>query len=156
MISKIELADLEPFYVTGIAVRTTNQNGQAQKDIGALWNMFMNNDVMAQIDSRASDDIYCLYTDYETDHTGPYTAVLGCRVNSPDKVPADLVAVAIPQGYYQVYSLAGEFPENVGRAWQQIWKTAGSRAYTVDFDLYNAEAAESFKETEAKIYLAVE
>lgn len=156
MIEKIELNDLDGFFVAGISVRTTNQNSQSEKDIAGLWDKFMSEDVMAQIAGRVSDEIYCLYTNYETDHTGPYTAVLGCRVNSPEMVADNFATIAIPKGYYHVYHLSGEFPENVGKAWQHIWKSAGSRCYTVDFDLYNAEAAESFKETEAKIYLAVD
>jgi len=156
MIEKIELNDLDAFCVAGISVRTTNQNGQAQTDINLLWQKFMSEDVMSKIADRCSDEIYCLYTNYESDYTGPYTALLGCKVKSLGQVPESLETVAIPKGYYQVYSLSGEFPDNVGRAWQQIWKSANSRAYTVDFDLYNAEAAESFKETEARIYLAVD
>jgi predicted transcriptional regulator YdeE len=156
MIEKIELIELDAFFVTGISVRTTNQNNQSKADIAMLWDNFMSGDVMSKITCRVSDEIYCLYTDYETGHTGPYTAVLGCRVNSPEMIPDDFTAVAIPKAYYHVYHLSGEFPDNVGKAWQHIWKSACSRCYTVDFDLYNAETAESFKETEAKIFLAVD
>jgi hypothetical protein len=32
--------NLGDFEIVGIAVRTTNQNGEAEKDIGALWKRF--------------------------------------------------------------------------------------------------------------------
>jgi predicted transcriptional regulator YdeE len=155
MIAKIEITNLSCFDVVGIAVRTTNQNGQSQKDISELWTKFMDNDVMNQIASRVSDDIYSVYTDYETDHTGPYTAILGCRVIALDKIPDGFTSVSIPAGCYNAYHLEGRFPDNVGEAWQQIWKNACGRKYTADFDLYNTDEAESFQETKAKIYLAV-
>jgi predicted transcriptional regulator YdeE len=154
MITKIELTNLNGFYVTGITIRTTNQNNQSQKDIGDLWARFMADDVMSQITARLSDDIYSVYTDYETDHTGFYTAILGCKIVAPDHIPEGFTTVFIPADNYHAYYLEGKFPDNVGEAWQQIWQNASDRKYTADFDLYSFNA-ESFDETEARIYLAV-
>ncbi|HZV12359.1 MAG TPA: effector binding domain-containing protein, partial [Candidatus Kapabacteria bacterium] len=36
-----DLITLDEFNIIGISVRTTNQNGQSQKDIGELWEKFM-------------------------------------------------------------------------------------------------------------------
>jgi predicted transcriptional regulator YdeE len=154
MTAKTEHEDLKGFYLTGISVRTTNQNGQSQKDIGALLTRFMSEGLLQQIDGRLSDDIYCVYTDYETDHTGFYTAVLGCKVISLNHIPDGFTGIAIPAGKYQVYFLEGKFPDNFGAAWQEIWNSGIDRAYTADFDLYSTNP-KSFEETEAKIYLAV-
>ncbi|HEY4325322.1 MAG TPA: GyrI-like domain-containing protein [Mucilaginibacter sp.] len=154
MISKIETSQRPEFYLVGISVRTTNQDGQSQKDIGDLWTRFMNEGLLQQINDRASDDIYCVYTDYETDYTGPYTAILGCRVNTLSHVPDGFTGITIASGKYQVYFLEGKFPENVHLAWQEIWNSNVSRAYSADFDLYSANP-KSFEETEVKIYLAV-
>jgi predicted transcriptional regulator YdeE len=154
MIAKTELTDQQAFFLIGISARTTNQNGQSQKDIGALWTRFMDQALLLQIDGRASDDIYCVYTDYEIDHTGFYTAILGCKVNSLTHIPDGFTGITIPAGKYQVYHLGGEFPGNVGEAWQQIWSSATGRKYTADYDLYSA-GAKSFEETAVKIYLAI-
>jgi len=154
MISKIELSEQKGFYVTGISLRTTNQNGQSQIDIVNLWTKFMQENLLQQIETRVSDDIYCVYTDYETDHTGFYTAILGCKVNSSGNVFEGFVSIIIQPGNYQVYYLEGEFPANVGEAWAQIWNSTVDRKYTADFDLYSANA-KSFEETEVKIYLAL-
>jgi predicted transcriptional regulator YdeE len=155
MITKTEIIERAGFYLTGISVRTTNQNGQSQTDIGGLWTKFMTENLMHQIHDRASDDIYCLYTDYETDHTGFYTTVLGCKVNSPLNIPAGFTGITIPAGKYLEYTLGGKFPENVHAAWHEIWNSEAERKYTVDFDLYSANA-KSFEQTEVKIYLAVQ
>ena len=154
MITKIETIEQPAFEVAGITVRTINQNGQSKNDMMALWTRFMTDNLKQQIEDRASDDIYCFYTDYESDHTGYYTALLGCKVNSLAHIPDGFSGISIPAAKYQVYSLAGKFPENVHLAWQEIWNSEVNRAYTVDFDLYSANA-KSFEETEVKIYLAV-
>lgn len=154
MIAKTEITEINEFAIAGISVRTTNQNGQSQKDIGGLWTRFTNENLLQQIHSRASDDIYCVYTDYETDHTGFYTAILGCKVHSITQIPYGFVGITIVPGKFQVYFLEGKFPQNVGEAWKHIWDNAIDRKYTADFDLYNANA-KSFEETEVKIYLSV-
>lgn len=154
MIEKIELTSLTGFHIVGISVRTTNQNGQAEGDIAALWTKFMDDDVMSQIPSRLSDDIYSVYTDYETDHTGFYTAILGCKVVALDHIPEGLTSVSIPADTYQAHHLGGTFPNNIGEAWQHIWENASDRKYTTDFDLYTF-SSESFAETDVKIYVAV-
>ncbi|HEY2582125.1 MAG TPA: GyrI-like domain-containing protein [Mucilaginibacter sp.] len=154
MITRIETSQQPEFYLVGISVRTANQNGQSQKDIGDLWTQFMNEGLLQQISHRVSDDIYCVYTDYETNYTGPYTTILGCRVNTLNHIPGGFTGITIPMGKYQVYFLDGKFPENVHLAWLEIWNSDVSRAYTVDFDLYSTNA-KSFEETEVKIYLSV-
>jgi predicted transcriptional regulator YdeE len=154
MIAKIEIIEVNEFSIAGISVRTTNQNGQSQKDIGGLWTRFMNENLQQQISNKTSDDIYCIYTDYEDDYTGFYTAVLGCKVDSLRQIPDGFVGITTMAEKYQVYFLAGKFPQNVGEAWRHIWDNAVDRKYTVDFDLYGA-GAKSFEETEAKIYLAI-
>jgi predicted transcriptional regulator YdeE len=154
MITKTEIIEINEILIAGISVRTTNQNGQSQKDIGGLWTRFLNENLLHQIHNRTSDDIYCVYTDYEADHTGFYTAILGCKVNSLMQIPNDFVSLMTVPDKYKVYFLIGKFPENVAEAWRFIWDNATDRKYTADFDLYSANA-KSFEETEAKIYLAV-
>ncbi|MGZ3873203.1 MAG: GyrI-like domain-containing protein, partial [Mucilaginibacter sp.] len=130
MIAKTEISSQEQFYLTGISVRTTNLDGRSQNDIGGLWTRFTTGNLIMQINNRVSDDLYCAYTDYETDHTGPYTAVLGCRVSSPDDVPEGFACITVPGGTYQVFYLEGEFPASITNAWQHIWLTGIDRKYT--------------------------
>ena len=154
MIASVETVEESAFFVAGLSVRTINLDGQSQKDIGDLWTKFMAEGMLQEIAGRGSDDIYNVYTGYETDFTGFYTAVLGCRVNSLEDIPAGLTGVAIPAGTYEIYSLEGKFPGKVSDAWREIWNSNINRAYTADFDLYKA-GAENFDETDVKIYLAV-
>ena len=142
------------FFVIGISVRTTNKNGQSSKDIGDLWTRFTTQNLAAQIPGKVSDDTYCVYTDYESDHTGWYTAVLGCRVSDTSHAPDGFFTAYIPDGDYRVYTPQGKFPDCIANAWMEIWVTDIPRKYTADYDLYKA-GAKSFEETEVEIYLSV-
>ena len=154
MIIKTDIIEQPAFYLSGISVRTTNQNGQSQKDIGGLWARIMKDNLLEKIEGKVSGDTYCVYTDYETDHTGFYTVLIGYKVNSLGSIPDGFAQIVIPADKYQAYTLAGKFPENVHAAWREIWNSKVKRKYTADFDLYSA-GAKSFDETEVKIYIAV-
>jgi len=140
---KAEVIEQEEFYIVGIAVRTSNQNGQSKNDIDDLWFKFMDDNLIKHIPNKESNDVYCVYTNYETDHTGEYTAVLGCKVNSITNINSNFTVVSISAGKYQVYSLKNKLSEAIGAAWQQIWASDISRKYTADFDLYSSGANES-------------
>lgn len=148
---KAEIIEQDGFYIVGISVRTSNQNGQSKNDIEELWFKFMDDNLIKQIPDRASDDVYCVYTDYETDHTGMYTAVLGCKVNSLTRTNNSLTSVAISAGRYQVYSLKNKLSEVISAAWKQIWASDINRKYTADFDLYSS----GINEHGMKISLAI-
>jgi predicted transcriptional regulator YdeE len=148
-----ERLNIPQFFVAGIAVKTTNQDGRSQKDIGDLWTKFTTENLALQIEGKLSDDIYCVYTDYESDHTGWYTAVLGCRVTDHD-ISSSFFTALIPAGNYHIYKPEGKFPENVSNTWRQIWQTDIDRKYSADYDRYKA-GAKSFEETEVEVYLAV-
>jgi predicted transcriptional regulator YdeE len=141
------------FFVSGIEVRTTNSNGQSQKDIGGLWTKFMTENIADKIPAKLSDDIYCVYTDFETDHTGWYTAVIGCQVSEAGDI-ADWFTALVPEGSYRVYEPRGKFPDCVANTWMQIWQDGIDRAYLADYDLYKA-GVKSFEETEVEVHLGV-
>lgn len=145
---------IKGFFLVGISVRTTNQNGQAMKDIGGLWNWFMSEGILQQVVNRLSDDIYCVYTDYESDKDGFYTTVLGCKAGSKDNIPEGLTGITIPPGNYNRYVARGALPQAVGETWQQIWTADIDRKYMADFDVYG-ERSQSLDNGAVEIYVGV-
>jgi len=141
------LADQDSFFVAGIAVRTTSEGGKARTDIGNLWATFMSESIQAEIPTKYSEDVYCVYTDYETDHTGWYTAVLGCRVTEAGH--NGMFVALVPSGSNRVYEPEGQLPDSVGEAWMQIWDESEGRSYVADYDLYGADG-------KVEIYVGVE
>jgi predicted transcriptional regulator YdeE len=148
-----ELAEKDSFYVAGISIRTINKDERSAKDIGSLWERFMSEDMSAQISNKISNDIYCVYTDYDSDHADWYTVVIGHKV-ADTNVDHKLFLALVPEGNYRVYKPQGEFPACVADTWQHIWQCDASRKYIADYDLYKAGAS-SLEATETEVYLGV-
>lgn len=132
---------IQPLQIIGISCRTTNENGQSSVDIPALWHRFMAGQIADMIPGKTSPDIYCLYTDYERDHTRPYTTIIGCRVNSLNVIPKGLTGLAIESGDYNVETVKGNISEGlVFNAWVKIWNSGMARAFRTDFEVYGQKA----------------
>jgi predicted transcriptional regulator YdeE len=128
----------EAFFVAGIAVRTTNDRNEAQKAIGELWQKFYAENVGAKIADKASDDVYCVYTNYESDHNGFYTAIIGHRLTVKNS-PSGFDVATIPAGKYLSFTSIGKIPEAVLDTWKFIWQADFDRKYSSDFDVYKTE-----------------
>lgn len=148
-----QFENIPAFFVAGIEVRTINKDGQAMNDIGALWHRLMQEGVADKLEEREGNEIYCIYTDYRSDHKDYYTCVLGYKVSSIEYLPDGLVGKAIPNARYEVFEpLDNNFPANLGKLWQRIWDTATDRAYTSDYEVH---VFKSEKEVYTKVYIAV-
>ena len=152
---KMDHIIIESFTVVGISARTTNQNGQAAQDIEALLNRFMGENLAAQILHKEEEAVYSVYTNYEGDHTQPYTVLLGCRVSDASTMPDGMVSKQIKGGTYRPFVAKGDLSQGVVyRAWTNIWNMDLDRAYTADFEVYG-EKARNPKAAEVYIYLAL-
>ncbi len=132
---------IEPFYVIGLAIRTTNENAQAATDIGNLWGKFLAEDIKSVIPNKVDDTVYCLYTEYESDYTKPYTTILGCKVTNLDDVPEGMVGKSFEGGDYTKMSARGDLMKGlIVDKWNQIWNMDLDRRYTVDFEVFGEKA----------------
>lgn len=152
---QFETVTLDTFYLVGIAVRTTNENGQSQKDIGQLWQRFYRYNILAQIPDKVSDAVYCVYTDYERDANGAYTTLLGCNVSTLQTIPEGFTGMTIPKASYRVYTSIGKLPDCVLQTWMHIWQTPINRAFAADFDVYDT-ASQDPDAAVVKTYLSVQ
>jgi predicted transcriptional regulator YdeE len=150
-----EIKDLPMFYVAGLAVRTINKGGQAAQDIGALWQKLTGANLAEKLEDKEGNELYCVYTDYESDHNDYYTAILGCKVSSIEYLPEGFTGKAIPASKYAVFTPVGKFPANIGETWQHIWQSPILRKYTADFDVYDI-TDKSFEDIKSKVYVAVD
>ncbi|CAD0219420.1 GyrI-like domain-containing protein [Chryseobacterium sp. D764] len=146
---------VEPFKVIGISVRTTNENEQAAKDIPVLWEKMINEDILNSIPNRIDKTIYSIYTDYEKDHTKPYTTVLGCKVENLDNIPEGMVGYSFDGGDYVKFTTKGDLSKGlVINEWLKIWEMDLGRIFTADFEIYG-EKAQNPSDAEVDILIAV-
>jgi len=149
------------FTVIGISARTTNAIEMSGRGvIGNEWNRFMNDGLLGKIPHRTDTNILALYTDYESDHTGAYTFILGTKVSSADNVPPGMVIKEVPPGKYAVFATArGPAAKVVPQSWQLINslpKSApgGDRIYQCDFEVYGPSAADP-QHAQVDIYVGI-
>ena len=146
---------IKKFSVIGISVRTTNENGQATQDIPALWNIFMTSGIADKIPNKIDNSIYCIYTEYEKDHTKPYTTILGCKVSDLQTIPDGMVGKTFDEANYTKIVAKGNILQGmVFNEWTKIWNSNLDRTFTADFEVYG-EKAQNPENAEVDIFIAI-
>lgn len=146
---------IEQFSVIGISTRTTNENGQSSQDIPTLWNKFLTENIAEKIPNKTGSTVYCIYTDYEEDHTKPYTTILGCKVSSLDNIPDGLIGKTFDTATYSKHTAKGNILQGlIFNEWTKIWNANLDRAFTADFEVYG-DKAQNPENAEVDIYVSV-
>ncbi|WP_236973955.1 GyrI-like domain-containing protein [Membranihabitans maritimus] len=151
----MKYVNIDPFQIIGISIHTTNENGQASSEIAELWNQFMTKGLLRKIPNKIDNTIYSLYTDYEGDHTQPYTALLGCKVNSLGIIPEGMIGRRFGEGKYVKVSAHGDLTEGlIVKQWSKIWRMELDRKYSIDFEVFGDKAQDP-TDAEIDFYIAV-
>ncbi len=146
---------IEPFKFIGNGLRTTNEHNQATKEIAELWQRFIENNTLEKIPNKVDATIYSMYTEYEVDHTKPYTAIIGCRVKDLNQIPEGMIGISIAGGTYIKTSAKGDLMKGlIVEHWAKIWEMNLNRAYTADFEAYG-EKAQNPTNAEVDFYIAI-
>jgi predicted transcriptional regulator YdeE len=146
---------IQKFNVIGISVRTTNENGKSGEDITALWSKFITEEIQNKIPNKVSEDIFCIYTDYEKDHTKPYTTILSCKVENLNVIPENMIGKTIESAHYEQLIAIGNLAEGiVYNKWLEIWNSDLDRGFTADFEVYG-DKTNNPENAEVAIYIAL-
>ena len=146
---------MKQFKIIVISIRTTNENNQAMSDIPALWNKFLLGNLIEKIPNKLGLETYCIYTEYEKDHTKPYTVLIGCKVKNLDELPEGMLGMEFKGGGYQKFISKGDLTKGaVVQEWSKIWNSDLERMYTADFEVYG-EKTQNPENAEVEIYVAI-
>ena len=149
------MTNLERFNIIGIDIKTSNEAGQSGQDIPALWQKFLSQNMIEKIPNKLSSEIFCIYTEYEGDHTQPYTTLLGCKVASLETIPEGMRGMTFVPEKLHKSTAKGNLNEGaVWKKWVEIWNADLDRAYTFDFEVYG-EKAQHPENAEVDIYVSV-
>ena len=151
----MEKVKIEPFELIGISIRTTNENGQAAKEIAELWGKFISKNILNAIPNKVDPTVYSLYTDYEGDHTQPYTAILGCKVETLKSIPDGMIGKSLAGGSYVKSTAKGDLMKGlVVNHWSKIFEMGLNRTYIADFEIFS-ERAQNPSDAEVDFYVGV-
>ena len=136
-------------------MRTTNEHGKARTDIPKLWEQFFSKNIIDKIPNKIGNTLYCIYTDYEKDHTKPYITLLGCKVSNLDFIPEGLTGKTFDGGNYSIFTAKGKITDGiVFEEWLKIWNSDTDRVYTADFEVYDTKAQDP-DNTAIDIFVAI-
>lgn len=152
---KYEIVELEEKIITGVAIKTTNQDGKSITDIGKQWQKLFEKGIYSRIENKVNNKTIGLYTEYEGDYTKPYMFIAGAEVSKETESDEEIVNLVIPKGKYAKFVIIGDVQNSVGQAWGEIWKSNLKRKYTYDFEEYQNNS-EDMQKQEIHIYIAIE
>lgn len=126
--------------VVGIELRTDNT--VAAQTIPPHWQRFGQENVLAAIEDKRSEDVFAVYTHFAhagNNNSGLYSLVLGAAVASDAPVPAGMVRVVVPASPRAVFAVdKGRF-DLVGAAWQTIWQRSDlAKTFIAEYEQYHA------------------
>ena len=151
----MQTVKIKPFNIIGISIRTTNENGQASQEIAELWQKFMSETIVSKIPNKMGNDVYSLYTEYESDHTKPYTTILGCKVGNLDNIPDGMVGSSFKGGNYIKTSAKGDLMQGlIVNHWSKIFEMGLDRIYSADFEVFG-EKAQNPSDAEVDFYVSI-
>lgn len=152
---KYEIVELEEKVITGIRIKTTNQDGKAMQDIGITWQKLFADGIYEKIQNKVNGKTIGLYTKYEGDYTKPYTFIAGAEVSKEVQIGEEIESIIIPKGKYAKFIIIGDVQNSVGQAWQEIWNMDLKRKYTCDFEEYQNNSEDMLKQ-EIYIYISLD
>jgi predicted transcriptional regulator YdeE len=140
----VDVTERAELIVVGFVVRTTNADEMdpARARLPALWQRAGAPGAFAHVPGRVDENLYAVLTDYESDHHGAYTQIVGIGVRTVPRLPEGVVAVRVPAGPAMRLEARGPMPQALIEAWQQVWKHtesggAPSRAFTTDLEVHH-------------------
>ncbi|MBG9691442.1 MULTISPECIES: effector binding domain-containing protein [Lysinibacillus] len=158
--SEPKIIKREAFQIIGISTKTSNANElTAQAKIPQLWQDFYEKNIVDQLSKLDNQNVYGLYSDYETDVNGNYAITIGVEASKMNDASPEWVIKTIPAAKYLVFtSHKGKMPEIVIQTWQEIWawfaNSEVERTYTGDFELYDERCANP-QEAQVEVYIAI-
>ena len=147
----MEVTERNELTVVGIAVRTSNADeiDPARAKLPVLWQRAGAPGAFAHVPGRVDENLYAVLTDYESDHHGAYTQIVGIGVRTVPRLPEAMVAVRVPAGKALRVEARGQMPQAIVDAWQQVWKHTESggtppRAFTTDLEVHHPGGADLY------------
>lgn len=147
-----EIINREESIAVGISARTNNSAPDMGMKIGALWNDFYGKNIYESINGKTSGKSLCIYTNYESDYTGDYDAVVACEADGNAEQSGDLKKFIIPAGKYAKFVVKGDVQKAVMEFWQKLWEENLDRSYKCDFEEYQNADMEN---AEIHIYIGL-
>ncbi|WP_327090633.1 GyrI-like domain-containing protein [Nonomuraea sp. NBC_01738] len=147
----MDVTERAELLVVGYAVRTTNADemDHARAKLPGLWQRAGAPGAFAHVPGQVDENLYAVLTDYESDHHGAYTQIVGIGVRTVPRLPEGMVAVRVPGGPALKIEARGQMPQALIEAWQEVWKHTESggtpaRSFATDLEVHHPGGADLY------------
>jgi predicted transcriptional regulator YdeE len=135
------VVSVQPFVVSGLSARTVNRDeaDPSRAKLPGLWGQFYGERLQDRIPSKRDGSlVYGVYSNYESDGSGPYTVTAGVSVGVPDP---GYSSIPVQGGQYLVFESRGAMPQAVIDGWSAVWQYFGQpqklrRVFATDYEEY--------------------
>ncbi|EHJ02215.1 transcription activator effector binding [Clostridium sp. DL-VIII] len=148
-----EIVYLKEKIVTGIKIRTNNNDPTMKNDISNLWKRFLEDGIYQSIPNKKNENIIGLYTNYESNFNGDYDAMICCEVLEEKKFLEKVEVKKITAGKYAKFIIKGNNKEAVAEFWAKLWTMKLDRKYTFDFEEYQTDW--NMNNREINVYISI-
>ncbi len=146
----MKVAKIKKLMISGISDTTNNEFELSEENgkIVKLWDDYVEKNAYGATFNKANkDEMYAVYSDYESGVNGNYKVTIGVEVTKPKN------AIVIEDKRYLVFTKKGELPNIVVELWKEIWdyfeeNSEYERVFTIDFERYK-------KEDEIEIFISI-
>ncbi|MBN9543280.1 MAG: AraC family transcriptional regulator [Alphaproteobacteria bacterium] len=141
-----EIVELSEIRVVGLSARTSNLNEISIETakIPKVAEEYLFDSVAEKLSHRLNPGVtISLYADYESNHTGEYTYIIGEKVDSFEDQDGHYITHTIPAQKYMKFTVGPDLmPKVIIDAWKAIWnmtdeELGGKRNYLADFEVYD-------------------
>ena len=148
-----DLVQLEGKTVTGIKIRTRNDDPEMSVQINNLWMSFFKDGTPGIIAGIANPNPLGLYTNYENGTKGFYDLFVCFETDGKSLQPDDLFTREIPAGNYAKFIVSGDIHMDIAAFWGNLWGMNLDRKFDSDFEEYIT--AQSGVSEEVHIYISL-
>jgi len=147
-----QIVEMEEKHVIGLAARANNFSPDLQTAVNNLWGEFYKGEYLRQIQGRKNEKVYGIYSDYQSDETGDYNAMVACETDITTEQPAETVVKILPKGKYAKFIVKGDVHQVIGAFWKNLWEMELDRVFECDYEEYQNEDTEN---AEIHIYIGI-
>jgi len=146
-----DLVQLEGKTVTGIKIRTRNDDPEMPVQIDNLWMTFFKDGTPGRIAGITNHNPLGLYTNYENGVKGFYDLFVCFETDGKSLQPDDLFTREIPAGNYAKFIVSSNISTDIAAFWGNLWGMNLDRKFDSDFEEYIT--AQSGVSEEVHVYI---
>ncbi|WNB91104.1 AraC family transcriptional regulator [Bacillus sp. NEB1478] len=160
---EMKLVTKPAFNIMGYELKTSNIDGENNREIPKFWQHYLQNNLGANIPNPLNkNEELGLCTDYNT-KTGEFVYMIGMEVAEGSSVPEGMTYRSFPEMEYAVFTTPQareeDFPSSIQSTWVEIFsKWFPDSGYehdgTIEFELYD-ERCYGKEEKQIDIYIPV-